>query len=124
MKQRVHGRAPAPERARRVNAGAKHLASGATVAEAVRKLAAQFQISDRQARRYIEYAQANGRIPIPGPVQVFTVKLPVELVRRLREYAKARGRTLSLVVAQALAEFLGRSRKSTRQSGGREADRT
>jgi predicted transcriptional regulator len=39
---------------------------------------------------------------------VFTVKLPVDLVRRLRRYSRTNHRTLSFLVAQALEEFLAR----------------
>ena len=39
---------------------------------------------------------------------VFTVKLPVALVARVREQAKASGSTISALVAQALTEFLAR----------------
>jgi len=42
---------------------------------------------------------------------VFTVKLPVPLIGRVRAHAGASGRTLSAVVAQALEEFLARARR-------------
>lgn len=111
-------RASSPERARRINAGAELLESGSSVAEAARELAVRFEISERQARRYVERAQLRGLVPVPGPVQLFTVRLPVELVERLREFTKMSGRTLSLVVAQALAEFLGNRRRRRRGGGG------
>jgi predicted transcriptional regulator len=41
---------------------------------------------------------------------VFTVRVPLRLAAAVREHARASGRTLSSVVAQALEEFLGRSR--------------
>ena len=113
-------RAKARERAQRVNLGAELLAAGLSVAEAARELAVRQQLSERQARRYVERARTSGPIPVPGPVQVFTVKLPVELVARIREYARTRGRALSCVVAQALTEFLGRRRTSP--NGGRKTD--
>ena len=52
----------------------------------------------------------------PNPVaavrsEVFTVKLPVPLITRVRTHAAASGRTLSAVVAQALEEFLARAHR-------------
>lgn len=116
-------RASSPERARRINAGAELLETGSSVAEAAREVASRFEISERQARRYVEQAQITGRVPVPGPVQLFTVRLPVELVERLRKFAKTSERTLSLVVVQALAEFL-ETRRRRRRGGGGEKDRT
>jgi predicted transcriptional regulator len=40
---------------------------------------------------------------------VFTVRLPVRLAAAVREHARASGRTVSSVAAQALEEFLGRT---------------
>jgi predicted transcriptional regulator len=40
---------------------------------------------------------------------VFTVRLPVRLAAAVREHARASGRTVSAVAAQALEEFLGRT---------------
>jgi predicted transcriptional regulator len=39
---------------------------------------------------------------------VFTVRLPARLAAAAREHARASGRTVSSVAAQALEEFLGR----------------
>ena len=58
-----------------------------------------------------------GRAPGGGPVEapqattVFTVKLPVRLVARVRAHAAGSERTISSVVAQALEEFLSRPRR-------------
>lgn len=105
--------------AQRINAAVELLASGLSGAEAIRRLADQHGISQRQARRYIERAGQRGPVEVPGPKQVFTVKLPSALVGRLRGYARASQRTLSSLVAQALEEFLGKSRADPR--GGRPA---
>ena len=40
---------------------------------------------------------------------MFTVRLPVRLAAAVREHARASGRTVSAVAAQALEEFLGRA---------------
>jgi hypothetical protein len=86
------------------------LAGGVSVADAARELAGEFGCSQRQARRYVQRAAAGGPVPAPAPTAVFTVKLPVALVARVRVYAAGSGRTISAVVTQALEEFLSRGR--------------
>lgn len=112
-------RARADQRAQRVNAAADLLASGRDVVGATRTLARRFRLSERQARRYVERAQSEGVVAVPQPSVVFTVRLPEGVVSRLRGYARASGRTLSSLVAQAVSEFLDRMRAGPR--GGRSA---
>jgi predicted transcriptional regulator len=50
-------------------------------------------------------------VEVPQPSVVFTVKLPVQLVARVRAHAAGTGRTISSVVVQALEEFLSRGRR-------------
>ena len=109
-------RASADQRARRVNEAAKLLSEGRSVPESIESLAQHHSISLRQARRYVVRAQDSGAVEIPGPKQVFTVKLPESLVRRLREYAQIRRATLSALVARALEEFLG-TESASREDG-------
>lgn len=45
---------------------------------------------------------------MPDPSVVFTVRLPVGLVSRLRGHAKVTGRTLSGLAAEAIEELLDR----------------
>ena len=104
-------RAGGEEFAARVNAAAALLAAGMSVADAARELADRFELSQRQARRYVERAAAGGPVELPQATTVFTVKLPVSLVARVRAQAAATGRTISAVVAQALEEFLSRGRR-------------
>ena len=103
-------RAGGDQYAARVNAAAALLASGVAVADAARLLADQFGCSKRQARRYVDRA-AGGPVAAPQVTTVFTVKLPVQLVARVRAHAAGTGRTISSVVAQALEEFLSRGRR-------------
>jgi hypothetical protein len=103
-------RAGAAEHAGHVNAAASLLESGATATEAVRVLAGQLGCSQRQARRYVAQAAESGRVEVPDEAAVFTVRLPVRLAAGVREHARASGRTISSVAAQALEEFLGRTR--------------
>ena len=78
--------------------------------EAAGVLAGRFCVSVRQARRYVERAAAGGRVVVPEQTMVFTVKLPVALVVRVRERAGVSESTISALVAQALIEFLVRGR--------------
>jgi DNA-binding transcriptional regulator LsrR (DeoR family) len=110
-------RARRDEYALRINAAVQLLDFGLRVPEAIGELAAQHGISERQARRYVEQARNRGTVDVPGPKQVFTVKLPRTLVRRLKEYAQGSQRTLSSIVTQALDELLGKKRAGPR--GGR-----
>jgi hypothetical protein len=103
-------RAGAAEYAGHVNAAAGLLESGAAAAEAARVLAGRLGCSERQARRYVSQAAVSGRVRVPEEDTVFTVRLPVRLAAAAREHARASGRTISSVVAQALEEFLGRGR--------------
>jgi hypothetical protein len=105
-------RAGGAEHATRVNAAADLLEAGAGAAEAARVLAGRLGCSARQARRYVDQAAASGRVPVPEPGLVFTVKLPVRLAAAVREHARASGRTISAVVAQALEEFLARGHRN------------
>ena len=104
-------RAGAGQHADRINAAAELAEAGVPVAEAARVLAGRFGCSVRQARRYVDQAAASGRVAVPEPGVVFTVKLPGRLAVAVREYARVSGRTISAVVAQALEEFLARARR-------------
>src|SRR5262245_28211990 len=104
-------RVRAGEYAARVNAAADLVEAGIPVAEAARVLAGRFRCSVRQGRRYAERAARAGRAEVPQDTVVFTVKLPGRLAAAVREYARASGRTISGVVAQALAEFLERGHR-------------
>jgi glycine cleavage system pyridoxal-binding protein P len=108
-------RVGAHEYAERVNAAAALVDDGAAVADAARVLAARFDLSQRQARRYVDRAVHGGPVPV-RVTTVFTVKLPVDLVRQVRDYARASGKTISAVVTQAVQDFM--SRGAGRRSGG------
>jgi hypothetical protein len=101
-------RAGAGEHAQRVNAAAELLESGMAIGQAAHLLAGRFDCSVRQARRYAERAASVGRTAIPEPTTVFTVKLPVVLVARVRQRARESDSTISALVTQALTEFLAR----------------
>ena len=102
-------RAGAAEHAEHVNAAAGMLEAGTPAAEAARVLAGRLGCSQRQARRYVSQAAGSGRVPVPEAGGVFTVRLPARLAAAVREHARASGRTVSSVAAQALEEFLARA---------------
>jgi hypothetical protein len=103
-------RAGAAEHAEHVNEAAGLLEAGMAAAEAARVLAGRLGCSGRQARRYVARAAESGRVAVPEQDTVFTVRLPLRLAAAVREHARASGRTISSVAAQALEEFLGRAR--------------
>src|SRR5215217_7804848 len=83
------GRARGDVFAARVNAAADLLAAEVPAADAARELAGRFGCSLRQAHRYLERAGRSGHVPVPDPAAVFTVKLPVPLIARVRAHAAA-----------------------------------
>ena len=109
-------RGNAVQHAKRVNAAEKLLASGMSIAQAALELARRYTESERQARRYAEEARDLGTRKVPPSKIVFSVKVPVDLVKRLRQISRIKQCTLSSLVAQALEEFL--SRTPGRKHGG------
>jgi len=113
-------RARADQYARRVNQAIKLLAEGVCSADAARRLAEQFEVSERQAWRYVQDAAGRSEpLEVPEAKVVFTVKLPESLVRRVRAAAASRGKTLSSVVAESLEGLLQRLRSGQPDGGQR-----
>jgi hypothetical protein len=113
-------RAARDEFARRVNRARALLRRGVAPREVMRTMVRLYRVSPRQAHRYLDAAQqAATPWPVPESNVVFTVKVPQSLPPKLRQVARAEQRTLSEVVAQALAEFLQR-RQAQPGGGGQE----
>lgn len=94
------------EQARRVNATVRLLKQEASP-EVLSWLVAQYGLSRRQAYRYLQQAQsAGGPLLIPESKKVFTVKLPVSLIRQVRQQARREGGAISQWVAEALRRSL------------------
>ena len=75
--------------------------------EVAAALAARFDLSARQAYRYVQQAQRVAKpLALPEPKAVFTVKLPPRLIQRVRRRARARRQPISQVVTEALQQFL------------------
>ena len=104
-------RASHAETAKRLNLARNLLRQSGSLAQAVHKLARSCAISPRQAYRYLHQAE---RLKAPVPVVIakipFTVKLPENLVKRLRRYVQRSRSTLSEVVSQAVIAWFDRGR--------------
>ena len=99
-------RAYADEYAERVNRAAV-LVREVSPAEAVRALQAEFGLSERQARRYVNAGlERPDGVPVPERTAVFTVRLAPSLIGALRERASASGQSLSAVTGEAVRGYL------------------
>ena len=95
------------EHIQRINMTVKVLQEKESVAQTLSTLVSEFGISKRQAYRYLREAQNSGKpLQIPEAKVVFTVKLPVNLVDRIRIYSRSTGQSLSELVTEALMTFL------------------
>ena len=102
-------RAYADEFAVRVNRAVVLLADRSP-ADAVRGLEAEFGLSERQARRYVNEALARpDGVAVPERTVVFTVRLAPSLIAGLRERALGSGLSLSAATAAAVAGYLDRA---------------
>ena len=72
-------------------------------AAAVRALAGEYGLSERQARRYVRAAErCPDGVVVPERAVVFTVRLPESLVAGVRAAAACGGESLSATTARAL----------------------
>jgi predicted DNA-binding transcriptional regulator YafY len=105
-------RATDTEKAERLNAAHRLLASGLSVPDAVQTLVGEFDLSRRQAYRYVQEAQEIGHpVPRVEPSIPVTFKIPAGVIRDLRAYAALSGLTLGEIVARAITAFLAAVRK-------------
>jgi hypothetical protein len=95
------------EKARQMNADRGLLQRGVALPEAVRRLSREFDLSERQAYRYLEEAsQLDRPVEIPAVTVPVTLKLPPQTVELLRKYARSSGLTIGAIVTGALNAFL------------------
>ena len=95
------------EKARQINTARGLLQRGVALPEAGRRLSGAFDLSERQAYRYLEEAsQLDQPIEIPEATVSVTLKLPPRTVEVLRKYAKTSGLTIGAIVIAALNAFL------------------
>ena len=102
-------RSPNAEMVERINMALALLRKSFSNEKITAVLVEQYGVSKRQAYRYIQEAQKTKReLPIPEQKEVFTVKLPVSLVFRIRRFAKSTGDSISDIVTRSLELFLKR----------------
>ena len=95
-----------------MNAARHLLQQGIPLPEAVRRLSREFDLSGRQAYRYLEQATHLDRPVEVSEVTVpITLKLPAGTARLLRAYARSSGLTIGAIVTRALAAFLSTLRR-------------
>jgi len=100
------------QKAVRLNAAQALLAEGTSMAEAAVALVQAFDLSRRQAYRYLEEARALGRaVPVPEEPVAITLKLPADVVRDLRREAAQRGVPMGTFVARAVRAYLAGGRE-------------
>jgi len=105
------GRASEVQKAERLNRARELLQDVNELPEAVSKLAQDAAISSRQAYRYLQQAQRlKAPVPLGEAKTAFTVKLPRSLIQRVRQYASAKGLSISEVVSRALSALLAERR--------------
>ena len=95
------------EKARQLNTARGLLQRGVALPEAMRRLSRDFDLSERQAYRYLEAAsQLDRPVKIPEATVSVTLKLPPRTVALLRKYAGSSGLTMGASVTAALDAFL------------------
>ena len=100
------------EKARQLNAALGLLQRHISLPEAVQRLSRRFNLSERQAYRYLEEASELDRpVEVTEATVPVTLKLPPSTVERLRKYAQSSGLTIGTIVTVALNSFLRTLRK-------------
>ncbi len=95
------------KKARQLNAARGLLQRHIALHEAVRRLSREFDLSERQAYRYLEQAsQLDRAVEVPETTVAVTLKLPPRTAELLRKYARSSGLTIGAIVTAALNAFL------------------
>ena len=88
------------------------LRSNVSLPQAMQRLSRKFDLSERQAYRYLEEAQQLQRpVEVSEATVPITLKVPVGTARLLRAYARRSGLTIGTIVTRALAAFLSIQRR-------------
>ena len=94
-------------RTERINMARMLLNQCSSSVQVIFELMNKYGVSKRQAYRYVQEAQKTEQeLPVPEQKIVFTVKLPVSLILRVRERAQASGQSISNLTTDALERFL------------------
>ena len=95
------------EKAQHLNAARGLLQRQVARPEAVRRLSREFDLSERQAYRYLEEAcQLDQAVEIPEATVPVTLKLSPTTVELLRKYARSSDVTIGAIVTAAVNAFL------------------
>jgi predicted DNA-binding transcriptional regulator YafY len=100
------------DKARLLNAAHRLREQNTELSEAAQTLSREFDLSLRQAYRYLEQAAELGHpVPVEEASIPITLKLPPSTVRLMRSYAASSGLTLGEIVTRALGAFLSALRR-------------
>jgi hypothetical protein len=100
------------DKARQLNAAYAMLQGNVPLPEAMQRLSRKFDLSERQAYRYLEEATHLSRpVEVSETTVPITLKLPAGTARLLRAYARSSGLTIGAIVTRALATFLSTQRR-------------
>jgi transcription elongation GreA/GreB family factor len=100
------------DKARQLNAAYAMLKRNTPLSKAVQRLSAQFDLSERQAYRYMEEAAHLERpVEVTEATVPITLKVPARTARLLRACAKSSGLTIGAIVTRALSMFLNAQRR-------------
>ena len=101
------------DKARQLNAAYDLLQRHVALPAAMQRLSRKFDLSERQAYRYLEEAQTLDRpVEVSEATVPITLKLPSSTARILRAYARNSGLTIGAIVTRALATFLSAQRRN------------
>jgi hypothetical protein len=100
------------DKARQLNAAYAMLRRNTPWPEAMQRLSGEFDLSKRQAYRYLEEAtQLERPVEVTEATVQITLKVPAATARLLRAYARSSGLTIGAIVTRALAMFLNSQRR-------------
>jgi hypothetical protein len=100
------------DKARRLNAAYAMLQRNTPLSKAMQRLSGQFDLSERQAYRYLEEAAHLERpVEVTDATVPITLKVPTGTARLLRAYARSSGQTIGAIVTGALTMFLNTQRR-------------
>ncbi len=100
------------DKARQLNAAYAILQRNTPLAEAMKRLSGEFDLSERQAYRYLnEAAHLDRPVEVVETSVPITLKIPVGTARLLRAYSKSTGLTIGAIVTRALTMFLNTQRR-------------
>jgi hypothetical protein len=100
------------DKARQLNAAYAMLRRNTPLSKAMQRLSGQFDLSERQAYRYLKEAAHLGRpVEVTEATVPITLKVPARTARLLRACARSSGLTIGAIVTRALTMFLSTQRR-------------